>query len=123
MVRLSIWRPFVRRVSSDKEYVGLGVKVKVQNTSSEKPNAIVGVMLITALGFAVGFPGLDGMGLQWCRLFDLTPWTALEILRSMILVCCQTVPACLCHDQALLEDILHGLASHWLLLCVLAAGA
>jgi len=93
-----------------------------QYTSSPSRKAIVGVIL-AALGIAIVFRDLDVAAAQGCSLVDVTACMASEVLRSVILACCQALPAYLCEHQALLVGFAHMLASHWLLLCVMVGGA
>jgi hypothetical protein len=114
LIAMSISRALVRRVGKAKT----SVKQEAQMTYSRNSKPIIDVAIAGQV-LATLSCKFDVMA-QGCSLLEKAAWTALDVLRPVILAAWQSLPSCLCQDSRFLQHVLQLVAFIWPLLCVVA---
>jgi len=93
--------------------------MKGQDKYSRNWKRIVGTGVA---GFALAFLlcSFDAAAERGCSVRYETAWVAVDVLRHVILVCWQSVPAYLYEDSRCCQHLFQIVASVWPLLCVIA---
>jgi hypothetical protein len=75
---------------------------------------------IAAFALASLSCNISGAAERGCSFRYETGWVAVEVLRHVVLACCQLAPAYLCEDSRCCEHLFRMVTSVWPLLCVIA---